>query len=144
VLDLDRKDYSAKHVKAVVNFCGGQCSTCQNCSALLPTDPDFFSCFDCERFPPAYGDMTCKDIPASSMDTNVESYCKFVVKRVTGERLIEAADSDGKFREKMEAFYNGSDPMGRYRTATNEEGKGRVRINGLSHEISRMELLIRC
>jgi hypothetical protein len=136
VLDLDHKDYVAKHLKAVVNFCDGQCTTCQNCSKLLPTDQDFFSCFDCERFPPAYGDMTCTDITASMTDQKVKAYCTYVVKRVQGERLIEAADTNSEFREKMKAFYNGNDPMGRYRTAINKEGEGRVCSQGLSQKQS--------
>jgi hypothetical protein len=125
VLDLDHRDYAAKHLKAVNNFCNTECSLCPKCSSLLPTDREFFNCFDCERYPPAYGNLKCDDLPQTKLDKDTKKFCK--PPRVSSLKLLDVVDKDSTFRKKMEDFYNGDDPMGRYRTTANEQGKGRVR-----------------
>lgn len=129
VLGRDNVRYAAKHVRAVFKYCGGSCASCTPCSGMLATEDNFFSCFDCERFPPAYQGVSCSSLPQEIIaDYSTDQICAGLD---TSTLLLDIVDESRSFFSKLSNFFSeGGDPMARYRSAmaSNPPGSGRVRI----------------
>lgn len=134
-------DYASKHIRAVVLYCKGTCDTCQECDKIPKSDPSYFSCFDCKRYPPAYSGVTCGDLDNEVKNEVIAGVATddFCGGQSKDTPLVDLVDTDNLYRNIMKAFHNvgdyswTSDPMGRYRTKENENYKGRVRCCRSAH-----------
>lgn len=112
-------------------YCRGNCDTCQECDKIPKSDPAYFSCFDCTRYPPAYRGATCGDLGDETVaGIAADAIC---AGQSADTALVGLVDAAGTFRRNMTDFYSfdyydsTGDPMGRYRTKENENYRGRVR-----------------
>jgi len=141
----DHGNYAAKHIRAVSLYCDGRCDKCEKCDEIPKADGAYFSCFDCVRYPPAYGGATCNDLG----DETIAGVHATIICGAHDDStpLIGLVDPDSVYRSQMNGFYNFElnesvgDPMGRYRTKENAKGRGRVRFQscfGASARLDRM------